>query len=253
VNPLSHDKAPPEINVGTHVHRTVAITDRVTLSIVDQLHDVTDQDLADQVRTALGPIVKQLDLPRIHVMAEGRYVLLHGEVGTESDAVIVEDVVLNMAGVIGVESHLHIGLIAGDTRPSEGRPGPSPMMAALMHAADNVGAEGITAKAAAVRAAVSVIFDQIPPGERAHVFAHLPADVMALIKPRRHIGETHDRWDRPMTLDVAVSLRGGLRLESGILLVPKIIKVIRTFIPEEDADVQATLAKHLREFWSTYE
>jgi uncharacterized protein (DUF2267 family) len=243
-------------NIGTHTHRIVAITDRITLSIVDQTEQVdpaghvTDQDLADQVRTALGPIVKALDLPRIHVMAEGLYVLLHGEVGTESDAVAIEDVVLNLPGVIGVESHLHVGLIAGDTRPSEGKPGPSEMMSALMHAADNLGIEGVTAKAAAVRAAMTVLFDEIPPGERQHVIGHLPVDVVAFVKPRRHIGEERLHWRRPITLAAAISLRGGIKLDTAMMLVPKIIKVIRTFVPEEDADVQATLSEHLREFWA---
>jgi uncharacterized protein (DUF2267 family) len=256
MSPSNTASIPDSTNTGTHTHRIVAITDRITLSIVDQTEQVdpaghvTDQDLADQVRTALGPVVKALDLPRIHVMAEGLYVLLHGEVGTESDAVAIEDVVLNMPGVIGVESHLHIGLIPGDTRPSEGKPGPSEMMSALTHAADNLGIDGATAKAAAVRAALTVIFDQIPPGERQHVFGHLPADVVAFIKPRRHIGEARHHWRRPLTLDVAVSLRGGIKLDTAILLVPKVIKVIRTFVPEEDADVQATLSEHLREFWT---
>jgi uncharacterized protein (DUF2267 family) len=257
MSPSNTASIPDATNTGTHSHRIVAITDRITLSIVDQTDQVdpaghvTDQDLADQVRTALGPVVKALDLPRIHVMAEGLYVLLHGEVGTESDAVAIEDVVLNMPGVIGVESHLHVGLIAGDTRPSEGKPGPSEMMAALTQAADNLGIDGATAKAAAVRAALTVIFDQIPPGERQHVFGHLPADVVAFIKPRRHIGESRHHWRRPLTLDVAVSLRGGIKLDTAILLVPKVIKVLRTFVPEEDADVQATLSEHLREFWAS--
>jgi uncharacterized protein (DUF2267 family) len=239
-------------NDGTQAHRVVAITDRITLSIVDQtepVDHVTDQDLADRVRTALGPIVKALDLPRIHVMAEGLYVLLHGEVGAESDAVAIEDVVLKMPGVIGVESHLHVGLIPGDTRPSEGRPGPSSMMNSLMNAADNLGIDGVTAKATAVRAALTVLFEQIPPGERQHVFGHLPADVVAFAKPRRHIGEPRLHWKRPLSLDIAVSLRGGTKLETAILLVPKVIKVLRSFVPEEDADVQATLSQHLREFW----
>jgi uncharacterized protein (DUF2267 family) len=243
-------------NTGTHTHRVVEVTDRITLSIVersdqvDPTGHVTDQDLADQVRTALGPIVKALDLPRIHVMAEGLYVLLHGEVGTESDAIAIEDTVLNLPGVIGVESHLHVGLLRGDTRPSEGRSGPSEMMTALMHATDNTGIDGATAKAVAVRAALSVLFDQIPPGERQHVLGHLPADVVAFAKPRRHIGEARLHWRQPITVAVAIALRGGIKLDSAILLLPEVIKVIRTFVPEEDADIQATLSEHLREFWA---
>lgn len=210
----------------------------------------SDQDLADVVRTRLGPLLKTLDLPRIHVMAEGSNVLLHGEVDTESNADAIEDAVLAMPGVVGVESHLHVGLIPSDTRPSEGKPGPSTMMTALMHATDNLGIDSMSAQAAALRAAMAVLFEQIPPSERTHVIGHLPADVVAFVNPRRNIGEPRHHWRRPLMVDAAVSLRGGIPLECAILLVPKVIKVIRTFVPEEDADVQATLSTHLREFWS---
>ena len=233
-----------------HDPRVVRVTDRISVSFVDEHRHVTDSDLADHVRTKLGPIVKALDLPRIHVMAEGLNVLLHGEVGTETDAIAIEDAVLSIPGVIGVESHLHVGLIPGDTRPSQSKPGPSKTMIRLREATENLGIESMVAKSAALRGALTVLFEQIPPGERRHVIGHLPADVVAFINPRRNIGEAKVHWRRPLMLDVAVALRGGIPLEAAILLVPKLINVIRTAVPEEDADVQATLSRHLREFWS---
>ncbi len=210
----------------------------------------TDHDLADHVRTKLGPLLHTLDLPRIHVMAEGFNVLLHGEVGTESDAVAIENAVLDMSGVIGVESHLHIGLLPSDVRPSQGKPGRSPTMTALIHATDDLGIDSMSARSAALRAALTVLFEQIPHSERRHVIAHLPTDVVTFVNPRRNIGEPRLHWHRPLMLDAAVSLRGGISLDTAILLVPKVIKVIRTFIPDEDADVQATLSQNLREYWS---
>jgi BON domain-containing protein len=84
---------------------------------------VADPVLADRVRSALGPIEKRLDLPRVHVMVERHVVLLHGDVGTEAQAREIEEAVGAVSGVRGVESHLHVGLLRSDTRPSAGHPG----------------------------------------------------------------------------------------------------------------------------------
>jgi osmotically-inducible protein OsmY len=87
-------------------------------------HPSTEVDvrtLTDRVRSMLGPLEKRLDLPHIHVMAEDHAVLLHGEVASKSDADEIERAVRQTAGVERVESYLHVGLIRGDTRPSEGR------------------------------------------------------------------------------------------------------------------------------------
>lgn len=82
---------------------------------------VPDDVLADRIRSMLGPIEKRLDLPRIHVMVEKHVALLHGDVTTEAEAGELVAVVERVPGVTGVESHLHVGLLPGDTRPSEGR------------------------------------------------------------------------------------------------------------------------------------
>ena len=42
--------------------------------------NVSDDILVQRVRSALGPIEKELDLPRIHVLVEDGLVILHGEV-----------------------------------------------------------------------------------------------------------------------------------------------------------------------------
>lgn len=82
---------------------------------------VPDDVLADRIRSSLGPIEKRLDLPRIHVMVEKHVALLHGDVATADDADELVACVERVPGVAGVESYLHVGLIPGDTRPSEGR------------------------------------------------------------------------------------------------------------------------------------
>src|SRR6202142_1059320 len=81
--------------------------------------NVSDDILADRIRSSLGPLEKRLDLPRVHAMAGAPCAILHGDVSVDDDARAIEHAILQVSGVRGVESHLHAGLIAGDTRPSE--------------------------------------------------------------------------------------------------------------------------------------
>ena len=83
--------------------------------------DVLDNVLADRIRSELGGLEKRRDLPHIHVMVEDHVALLHGEVATREDADAIESAVSSVSGVKGVKSRLHVGLLDGDTRPSEGR------------------------------------------------------------------------------------------------------------------------------------
>ena len=96
--------------------------------------DVSDDVLADRVRSAIGPVEKRLDLPRVHVMVEDHVAILHGDVPDDDDAGELQRAVMHVSGIDGVVSHLHLGLIAGDTRPSEGAavtPPPSDAMREL--------------------------------------------------------------------------------------------------------------------------
>ena len=87
--------------------------------------DVADDVLADRVRSSIGVTEKALDLPHVHVMVEDHVALLHGEVDTDDAAYEIERAVAAVPGVVGVESYLHVGLLASDTRPSTGRVVPS--------------------------------------------------------------------------------------------------------------------------------
>ena len=82
--------------------------------------DVSDDILADRVRSRLGPISKALDIPHVHVMVNDHVVMLHGDVAEAADALVLADVVAQTAGVRGGVSSLHEGLLRSDTRPSEG-------------------------------------------------------------------------------------------------------------------------------------
>lgn len=82
--------------------------------------EVDEVVLADRVRSDIGPLLKELDIPRVHVMAEGDRVLLHGEVDSEDSRQQVEAAVHQTVGVGRVGSYLRVGLLAGDSRPSSG-------------------------------------------------------------------------------------------------------------------------------------
>jgi BON domain len=230
--------------------RRIVVTETFSISAVLLDEAPENADLADRVRSQIGPLVKELDLPRIHVMAEGRRVLLHGEVATESDAVTLEDAVASLAGVESVESHLHVGLLPGDTRPSDAIPEPSPMMAALLAAGEAIGLQAQAAEAA-VWGAITAVLEQIPADERRHLIAHFPFDVAMMIKPRRRFGDEDLHWDTEVELHAAAALRGGIGLDDAKALLPRVIGVLREFVPEEDVDVQATLRTYLRELWRT--
>ena len=212
----------------------------------------TNADLADIVRTRLGPIVKSMDLPRIHIMAEGSRILLHGDVATEVDASFLEEIVKSLPGVRSVESHLHIGLLSSDTRPSQAPTIHSHMMEALLTAAASIGIFDGPA-ISAVQGTLSAILEQIPPNQRHHLLAHFPNDVVLFAIPRQHFGDENLHWKSELALDAAASLRGGIDLPSAEVLVPLIIGVIRRFVPEEDHDVIATLKSALKDLWRVSE
>jgi hypothetical protein len=82
--------------------------------------NVSDDILADRIRSDIGPLEQRLDVPHVHVMVEDHVAVLHGEVSDDDDVKAIEHAVLGVSGVRGVESHLRPSLAKGDTRPSEG-------------------------------------------------------------------------------------------------------------------------------------
>lgn len=87
--------------------------------------NVPDTVLADRIRSELGGLEKSRDIPHVHVMVEDHVALLHGDVATGDDVEAIKHAVAAVSGVRDVKSHLHVGLLNGDTRPSEGHPHPS--------------------------------------------------------------------------------------------------------------------------------
>lgn len=213
--------------------------------------NVPDLVLADRIRSTIGPLEKQLDLPHIHVMVNDRTALLHGDVATIGEAARLEDAVGRVAGVSGVESFLHIGLLASDTRPSEGRSGVQPLsdaLSALLKVATRAG--GGRAPAALVRAVLSIFLEAVPVDERRHVLSHLPDDVCRLADPPRRFGLELQPIGRASDLFDAIAAAGpDLDLDDTEDATIAVLSELARLIPEEADDMAATLPHELRDLW----
>ena len=214
-----------------------------------------DDVLADRIRSELGPLEKRLDVPRVHVQVHDHHASLHGDVPTWDVADRIVSAVLHVSGVQGVESYLHIGLTQGDTRPSEGRlhPGKSHALQALLGATIRGGVPEDRAFAA-VRAVLSAFVDRVPPAERDHVIAHLPADVRTLATPPHRVGEPpRVRTVPQLVAGVAAQAEpGGNGLPRGheALITESVLATLRSLVPEEAEDIAAVLPSELRAFWN---
>lgn len=215
--------------------------------------DVSDLVLADRVRSTIGPLQRRLDLPHVHVMVNDHVVTLHGDVASSDDVTRLVDEILGISGVRHVNSFLHLGLITGDTRPSEGRratPPPSPALVQLIDAARRAGASD--APLFAVHAVLDAFFERIPPGERRHLISHLPRDVRALTEPPHVYGAGTARLRTADELFAAVSAHDP-RLDdrSAAAVTAAVVAVLRQLVPEERDDVEAVLPHELRQLWMT--
>ncbi len=211
--------------------------------------NVSDDILADRVRSSLGPLEKRLDVPRVHVMVEDHVAIVHGDVPDAVDATRIEHAVLRVSGIEGVESHLHLGLISGDTRPSQRRISvPSEALDALLAAANGAGAHH---PIAAVHAVLCGFMDRVPEDERGQLLGQLPADVRALAGPPRRHGERAPRLKSLPQLVAAVTAEGGIEPERAEGITRAVIAALRPLVPHEAHDVGATLPAELRTLWET--
>jgi uncharacterized protein (DUF2267 family) len=220
-----------------------------------QLHhpdpNVDGLTLADRIRSTIGPLERTLDVPHIHVIVEGHVALLHGEVASADHAVALERAVCRVPGVRGVESHLHVGLLRGDTRPSHGRndvPPPSTAKLRLLDAARLGGADEAHA-AAAVRATLEVLLGRLPRGVREHVLGHLPADVRKMAFPPSYRADAVSDVRTVAQFVAAVIAEEPDPTDPEAAIVTEILAEIRRLVPEEAGDVAAVLPPELRSLW----
>ncbi|HLF40812.1 MAG TPA: DUF2267 domain-containing protein [Acidimicrobiia bacterium] len=211
---------------------------------------VADDVLADRVRSSLGPLVARLDLPHVNVMVEDHTALLHGDVATAEEGEEIERAVAAVSGVVGVESFLHVGLVSGDTRPSEGarRRTPSEALRRLLAATTGAGVDEHQAPRV-LRAVLSTFAERLPPGERKDLEAHLPADVRELTAAPRRLGEPSRRVRTVPELVARVASADGLPREHAESVIASVLNVLRELVPEEAGDISAALPKELRGLW----
>ncbi|HEX6311779.1 MAG TPA: DUF2267 domain-containing protein [Acidimicrobiia bacterium] len=209
--------------------------------------DVADDLLADRVRSTLGPLEHRLDIPRVHVMVQGGVVLLHGDVPDRRCADMIEAAVLRVPGVRGAASYLHIGLLASDTRPSEGAQ-PSAAYRTFLEAARTAGAtEGHERLAA--RVVLGTFLERVPENERDQVLGHLPRDARSLAEPVRHHGMSDLR--RPAEIADALVRTGAADAVVTGYVVGAVLGALRALVPEEAADIAAVLPGPLRAEWES--
>ncbi|HLF99303.1 MAG TPA: BON domain-containing protein [Acidimicrobiia bacterium] len=208
--------------------------------------NVADDVLADRVRSSLGPIEKRLDMPRVHVSVFDRIAHLHGDAPSPDAHETLAAAVLRVPGIEGVHSFLHVGLLASDSRPSEGRTitEPSAVRRTLTDAARNAGAPD---PARAVRSVLATFMARIPEPERRDIESHFPDDVKVLSAPPLRVGRrVHDIRE----LVDAVQGTGGLHgAADPTAVVENVVAALRDLVPEEAADVAAVLPAKLRRFW----
>jgi uncharacterized protein (DUF2267 family) len=213
---------------------------------------VPDDVLADRIRSTLGPLEQRLDVPRVHVMVEDHVALLHGDVGTAEEAGQIEQAVQSVSGVTAVESYLHVGLLRGDARPSEGRHehAVSEARKRLLAAAVRAGVAEEQAPVV-VRAVLGRFSERLPDGERGHLLGHLPADVLSMLETPKRLG--HPRRVRTLSDLVFLILVSTDALDPATApeVVRSVLGELRRLVPEEAADVAAVLPADLRAFWET--
>ncbi len=213
---------------------------------------VSDLVLADRIRSSIGPLQKELDLPHIHVMVSDGVAMLHGEVTSQHDSERLISKIGDVAGVHGVESFLHVGLLPSDTRPSAGRAEPPPLSAAYQQlAATAVRAGSPVDPSSMLRAVLGTFCDQIPPDERAHVLGHLPEDVRLLAERPVRRGVERDRIRR--THDLYEAIAGAhhpLDVPTAQAVTREVLIDLARLVPEECQDIAATLPEELRELWT---
>ncbi|MGB8649716.1 MAG: DUF2267 domain-containing protein [Mycobacteriales bacterium] len=206
--------------------------------------DVPDHVVAERVRAVLGVELKRLGVHGVHVEAIDRVVYLRGSV-VLADAPRIEQLVLGVPGVRGVESYL-------DLLPSGGRPEheakPSPALDKMLVAAREEGCRPPMDRTA-VLAVLMTFAARIPPGELRHLWSHLPSDVRGFLRPPVPLGETPHRLRQPAALYAAVAAASGLDAGRAEGVTARLLGILHSLVPEDAADVEAVLPGPLKPVW----
>lgn len=212
---------------------------------------VSDGVITQRVRSQLGPVERRLDVPRLHVTVHDHIAELRGVVGTERQAETLIEAVRDVAGVHGVLSFLHIGYGPGDTKPSEGRKHRAPSQAwrDLVGCVRELDEDDTTAEAVATSVLVHLLL-ALPEGEGDHLRSHLPLDVRDRIAGFVHVGQPLRARGAEDFIE-AVGESAHVPLGTAEMATRQVFATLQLLVPEETADITATLPAGLKDLWRT--
>ena len=209
-----------------------------------------DGQVADRVRSELGPLVKALDQPHPHVMVSDGVVVLHGDVTDLAAGAEIEARALAVLGVRSVQSHLHVGLLPGDTVPSAGRAHErSPLLVELDHAVAGCGFWSPAETRRTLSGLLGVFSQRLSPHARRRFLDHLPADVRRLAQPPRWLSDDLSTVRREHDFAQTVALATGTDKVSADRLVRVVLPLLRRHALGDAAVIAAALPAELRAIW----
>jgi uncharacterized protein (DUF2267 family) len=203
-----------------------------------------DTVLADRVRSTLGTVEATLDVPHLHVMVERGVVLLHGDVPNESTERVLVERARQVRGVRDVVSHLHAGLLPGDTRPSDGAPTRSHAATRLLDAAAGAGGGEATAELA-VRAVLASFARAMPSGARRRLATHLPPDVASWLESSEPLAG----WQTVDELYADVATREAFAPAHTPWVVAAVLRELRSLVPADVDHIAHELRPAVRHLW----
>lgn len=209
-----------------------------------------DGILADRVRSRIGPIVKRMDQPRMHVMAAGGVVSLHGEVSDDIARIAIEHAAGDVLGVRRVDSHLHVGLARGDSRPSNGRRHQdSPLLHQLMSIARDCGLLTVEEQRHVLRGALGILAVRLPERVRRRFLQHLPSDVRRLATPTPWLKDAAAATATQHDFVELVAIATMADRHAVQRLIRRVVVVLRAHAPEDAHSIAEALPPQLREWW----
>ena len=210
-----------------------------------------DGIIADRARSELGSLLKALDQTRMHLFVSDGIVTVHGDVSDHHVATAIEARLLQIAGVRGVRSHLHVGLLPGDTVPSVGhRHERSPLRVQLEKAVRNAGFWSEPEINRALSGVLGVFSRRLTQPARERFLAHLPSDVRQLARAPRWLEDNLTSVRREHDFAQTVALAVGTDTQRADTLVRHLLPPLRRHAPEDEPVIAAALPPELRAIWS---
>lgn len=205
-----------------------------------------DEELADRIRSELGAVEHELDIPRIHVVVVRGVAVLHGEVPSDAAQAVLGRRVREVRGVRHVVSRLHVGLIAGDTRPSAGDELPSRAAVRLTIAARGAAAGEVTAELAA-RAVLRSFAALLPPPARRRIASHLSHDVVAWLQDLPVASPSIETVDE---LYADVLADGVIPAAHAPWVVGAVLRELASLLPDDAPDLVSELPTAIGHLWA---